>query len=217
MILWVEHRGYHGSMGNDDLSKQIAPALSAEPKSFLLRLARQAAEYAVQGQRMPRPAPDSIPAELRRPGAAFVTVTRNDELRGCVGQVLSHKPLYESVIDAATGAATKDSRFSPISASELPLVHLHLSVLSDPRKLDYAGPQDLLEKLRPGVDGVVLSLGFRMATFLPKVWERMASKVEFMQLLSLKAGLNRNGWEAPEAVVSVYQTQDFEETVTPGN
>jgi AmmeMemoRadiSam system protein A len=128
---------------------------------------------------------------------------------------MTQRPVCESVIEAATSAASRDSRFPPLTQRELPLVQVHLSLLNEPRYLSYSGSEDLLRQLRPGVDGVVLTVGGKMATFLPKVWEQVPSKADFLELLSLKAGLDRDAWRAPGALVSVYQTEDFAEPEAP--
>jgi len=188
--------------------------LSHDAKAFLLALARQTISCSVSAQvlRLPE-ANDRLPDEVRRCGAAFVTLTLAGQLRGCVGQVTAQRPLIESVIDAARGAACRDTRFQPITAEEAPLVQIHLSLLSEPRALHCSRPEDLLDTLRPGLDGVILTLGARMATFLPQVWAHIPSPEEFLDQLSLKAGLNRKAWKAPEAIISVYETENVEEPV----
>lgn len=94
---------------------------------------------------------------------------------------------------------------------EVQRIHIEISVLSLPRPLEFKSPEDLLAKLRPGVDGVVLSVGPGQATYLPQVWKEIPSKEEFLGSLSRKAGLSESAWRSPEAKVETYQVEAFEE------
>ena len=90
-------------------------------------------------------------------------------------------------------------------------MHIEISILTEPKSLVYTGGKDLLNKLRPGVDGVIIKKGFHQSTFLPQVWEQLPDKKEFLNHLCLKAGLSGNAWEKGDLEVSTYQVQAFEE------
>jgi AmmeMemoRadiSam system protein A len=182
---------------------------TSEEKELLLQIARQAIEAALRG-RPPVP-PKELPAHLVEPGASFVTLTINGQLRGCIGALTAYRPLVEDVQGNAVAAALEDPRFPPLTTAELPRVRVELSILSPAEPLDYEGPEDLLRKLQPGVDGVVLERGWNRATFLPQVWEQLPDKEQFLGHLSRKAGLPVNGWRLPDVKVKTYHVEKFTE------
>ena len=132
-------------------------------------------------------------------------------MRGCIGSLVAHRPLIEDVRENAIAAAFRDPRFSPVRAAELPGIVVEVSALTLPEKLDFDGPEDLLHKLRPNVDGVLIERGWNRATFLPQVWEQLPSPEEFLSNLCFKAGLPGNAWRWPDLEVSIYQVEKFEE------
>jgi AmmeMemoRadiSam system protein A len=140
-----------------------------------------------------------------------VTLTIKGALRGCIGHILPHEPLYQAVIDNARSAAINDTRFPALTLEELENVHIEVSVLTKPKALQFDGPKDLLAKLRPNIDGVVLHIGGRMATFLPQVWEQLPDKVEFLNHLSTKAGCAATAWQQPGTTIETYQAEAFHE------
>jgi len=123
-----------------------------------------------------------------------VTLTENGELRGCIGHILPQESLYQAVEDNARNAATRDPRFPPVQPGEAGKIKIEISVLTEPQPLRFSSPEDLLNKLKPDEDGVVLQIGSRGATFLPQVWEQIPDKVEFLNHLSEKAGCAPNDW-----------------------
>lgn len=143
----------------------------------------------------PQAADDSAPW-LREPGACFVTLTRQGELRGCIGTLEAHRPLLTDVRVNAVAAAFHDPRFAPLSMRELDLVEVEVSLLSPMQALDFASEAEALALLRPGIDGVVLSYGSRRSTFLPQVWEQLPDVHAFMAHLKRKAGLPADFWHA---------------------
>jgi AmmeMemoRadiSam system protein A len=184
--------------------------LTGEEGRYLLDLARATIAGAV-GAKPSVPLADPLP-RLLLPGAAFVTLhTRNGDLRGCIGSLEARRPLVEDVRENALAAALRDPRFSPVQAAELPNLVIEVSVLSAPEPLDFAGPDDLLRKLRPHVDGVLIERGRSRATFLPQVWEQLPAPEEFLGNLCYKAGLPPNAWRWPDLKVSTYQVQKFTE------
>ena len=126
---------------------------------------------------------------LEQPGASFITLTKNGELRGCIGSLEPARALAEDVAQNALGAAFRDPRFPPISAEEWPQCRVEVSLLSAPRPIRFADEADLLAQIRPGEDGVILEADGKRATFLPQVWEDVRDRRAFVAQLVRKAGL----------------------------
>lgn len=153
-----------------------------------------------------------IPYEnWKKKGASFVTLERRDngQLRGCIGSIIPYRSLYQDVISNAIAAATKDPRFVPVSLDELPLIRTKVSVLSFPQKLEYENPEDLLNKIKPFEDGLILKLGEYQGTFLPDVWEQLPEKEAFLSNLCMKAGLSPDCWIKYHPEIYVYKTRVF--------
>lgn len=186
-------------------------ALALEEKKLLLHLARQSIELAASGQPLPRLNLDDYSPRLQAPGASFVTLTAAGELRGCIGTLEAHQPLVQDVCEHAAAAAREDYRFTPVDPNEVAHLKIEISRLSAPQPLDYNSPEDLLEQLRPGVDGVVIRDGLRRATFLPQVWEKLPDKEIFMAHLCQKMGVPLDWWRKNRLKVEVYQVEEFHE------
>ncbi len=127
--------------------------------------------------------------QLAQERAAFVTLHKHGQLRGCIGSILPTRPLIEDVMANARAAAFKDPRFTPLSRDELDQIGIEVSVLSVPEPLPYEGVEDLRRKIRPGTDGVIIRLNGRQATFLPSVWEQLPDFDRFFAHLCAKANL----------------------------
>ncbi len=140
----------------------------------------------------------------------FVTLTKEGSLRGCVGRITSDKPLHEILPKMALAAAYEDSRFPPVSEEELDSIEISVSILSEPEELEYESPEELKKELS-SEDGVILKKGMRSATYLPQVWEQISDKERFLQRLSRKAGLGKDGWKDEDVTVSTYQVEKYEE------
>ena len=191
--------------------KMTEDKLTVEEKQILLRLARQALETGVRGQRLLPLAPESIPSRLKEPGASFVTLTTHGNLRGCIGALEPYQPLADDVCEHAVAAALQDYRFPKVRPEELPQIEIEISRLTIPVQLEYSTPEDLLAKLRPGIDGVLLRDGMRRATFLPQVWEKLPDPAEFLDNLCYKMGASTSLWRQKHLDVSVYQVEEFHE------
>jgi MEMO1 family protein len=135
-------------------------------------------------------APDvATPAWLTRAGASFVTLMLQGKLRGCIGSLEAARPIGADVAANALAAAFRDPRFSPLSAAEWPLCCVEVSLLSAPTRVRFADEEELLARLVPGKDGVILEAGSCRATFLPQVWESLPDPRSFLAELKRKAGL----------------------------
>ena len=141
----------------------------------------------------------------------FVTLTINGRLRGCIGNLSSTIPLREGVRKNAVSAAFQDPRFSLLTKEELEKVHIEISILTEPKKLEYSGGDDLVQKLRPDIDGVIIRKGAYQATFLPQVWEQLPQPDDFLSRLCMKAGIPADSWQSEGLEVQIYQVISFEE------
>jgi AmmeMemoRadiSam system protein A len=132
---------------------------------------------------------------LKQQGACFVTLTQQDQLRGCIGTLEAHRSLLDDVKNNATAAAFKDPRFSPLTDEESKLTEIEISLLSAMQALDFSDEQEALAQLQPGIDGVVFESGHYRSTFLPQVWQQLPTTEDFIAHLKRKAGLDANFWD----------------------
>jgi AmmeMemoRadiSam system protein A len=184
--------------------------LTDEDRNCLLKLARSAiAAELIDGFEVRRPARPS--GALEEKSGCFVTLHKDDRLRGCIGTIEAARSLLSAVEENARNAAFRDPRFPPLTADELPAVDIEISVLSVPQELAYGGADDLLEKLQAGTHGVIISSGWHSATFLPQVWDQLPVKTSFLEQLCLKAGLDKNCWKTGATSVKVYTVEHFSE------
>lgn len=148
---------------------------------------------------------------LENEGAAFITLTiKDDQLRGCIGSTVAHRKLYEDVILNAKSAALNDPRFLALSKEEYNQIKVEVSILTDPKVLEYTSVTDLKSKINRGEDGVILKHGSYQATFLPQVWEQLPSFELFFSSLCKKAGMNEQCL-ADKPKILVYQAKKYKE------
>jgi AmmeMemoRadiSam system protein A len=186
--------------------------LTPEEQQTLLRLARDALIHGVKRERLPPLDESSLTPRLLEPGASFVTLTLGGQLRGCIGALEPYQPLAEDVREHAVAAALEDPRFPPVSERELNGIEVEISRLTRPVPLEYKDPNDLLSKLRPHVDGIIMRDGFRRATFLPQVWEKIPDRAEFLDNLCYKMGASPDLWRKKHLEVLTYQVEEFRES-----
>jgi AmmeMemoRadiSam system protein A len=186
-----------------------------ETRKTILKLARDALQIATEKGRLPPIDLSALPEELWETGASFVTLRKNDALRGCIGALEAKLPLAEDIRQHAVAAALYDYRFPAVEAHEVKDICIEVSILTEPKRLEYEDPEDLLQLLRPMIDGVIISDGVRRATFLPQVWERIPSPSLFLSMLCEKASLPSNAWQTQKLQVSIYQVEDIHEGQTP--
>jgi len=185
--------------------------LSEDEGKYLLDLARKTIGNKLSNSKPPHIDPKTLPQKFREKLGTFVTVTIDGNLRGCIGHIIPRETLIEGIRENAINAAFRDPRFSPLTQEEFDEIEIEISVLTLPQELAYTDANDLLAKLRPGVDGVIIKKGYHEATFLPQVWDQLPDKKEFLTHLCLKAGLSPHSWNTEKLVVSTYQVQAFEE------
>lgn len=180
--------------------------ITPEEKKWLMKLAKDAVKAAVEGKKFDPPEPAT--QLLKDKGAAFVTLRKKEQLRGCIGHIIAHMPLYKCVASVARSAALEDPRFSPVSASEYESLHFEISVLTPPE--DVKDPEEIVV----GKDGVIINYGgMYQGVFLPQVpieqgWDR----IEYLDNLCYKAGVMKKGcWKEPQAALRKFQAVVWEE------
>jgi AmmeMemoRadiSam system protein A len=181
--------------------------LTPQDKKDLLSLARQTIRYGLDHQRVPQFADLGVAVgeATKIPRAAFVTLKKQGQLRGCIGDIFPQRPLYKSVMGNAIHAAFGDRRFRPLQAEEFDEIEIEISALTAPR------PAASADEIRIGRDGMVLRKDGRSAVFLPQVAPEQGWDLETtLQHLSVKAGLPADAWKEG-ASFEVFQADVFGE------
>ncbi|MCX5781967.1 MAG: AmmeMemoRadiSam system protein B [Elusimicrobia bacterium] len=178
--------------------------ISEKNQKELLNLARQSIEnYLKNGKRTEFKTDDK---QLLSNSAVFVTLTKNHNLRGCIGTTSAHLPLYKVVSEYAIAAAEEDPRFNPVTEDELKDIKIEISVLSPMQKIQNH------DEIKPNINGVLIKRGLRSGLFLPQVWEQLPSKEEFMnELCWQKAGLEPDAWKKGNVDIYTFTVFAFEE------
>jgi len=186
--------------------RQDREGLSEDSRKRLLGIAREALIDAVNGR---LPSQESVDdPELQGHQGAFVTLTKDGRLRGCIGQFTADRPLYRVVREMAMAASLRDTRFPPVRPSELDDISLEISVLSPMRRVT-----DPMREVELGKHGIYIKRGWQTGTYLPQVaTENNMSKEEFLSSCTAhKAGLPPDAWKDPETEVYVYTAEVFGE------
>jgi len=164
-------------------------SLSLDEKTSLLQIARETLERYVRNNEVYHPETDN-PKFLSKRGA-FVTLKKKGELRGCIGFIEPELPLHQTLVQATIYAASKDTRFPPVSPSELRDIELEISVLTPFKKIDDPREVDV------GKHGLIIAKGNRRGLLLPQVpVENRWSRETFLQQTCQKAGLPRDAWRS---------------------
>ena len=176
-------------------------SLTEEERTELLQLARRSIEEQVREGRSSKPDEAWVDRHpiFRAPRGVFVTLKKKGELRGCIGEITTERPLHEGVRRNAVEAAMHDTRFLPVEESELAEITLSITVLAHPERVEVASPDEYLE-----VQG-------RRSTFLPQVWEQLPDPELFLSRLSVKQGSPPDAWRSPDAVLFRYRAYSFRE------
>jgi AmmeMemoRadiSam system protein A len=197
-------------MSETHISKQ----LTEKQGQFLVRLARETSAkklgLAVAGARSLSATDLADPIYQEKRGT-FVTLKIKKQLRGCIGCLTPSETILAGIQRNAVNAAFNDPRFPVLTAPELDQAEIEISILTTHRKLEYSDDHDLIKKLRPNIDGVIISQGLARATFLPQVWEQLPRPEDFLTQLCLKACLPPDTWRQGDLEVSIYQVQYFHE------
>ncbi|MCU7931188.1 MAG: AmmeMemoRadiSam system protein A [Candidatus Thiodiazotropha sp. (ex Codakia rugifera)] len=145
---------------------------------------------------------------LRAVRASFVTLQIGGNLRGCIGHLEAQMPIVEDVAENAFSAAFRDPRFPSLSTSEFNDLEIHISVLTPAEPLQFDSEEDLISKIRPAIDGLILVDGQHRGTFLPSVWESLPDTRSFLYHLKQKAGLPGEYW-SDSLKIFRYETESF--------
>lgn len=185
--------------------------LSPTERETLLAIARRSIRAGLAEADKGAQDPSALTPALREERPVFVTLTRGDRLRGCIGTLEPVAALARAVADAAFDAAFRDARFPRLQAGELPGTSIEISVLSPMTPVAADSRNDLIARLRAGEDGLCLQDGQHRATFLPKVWEQLPEPEAFLDQLLAKAGLSPGHW-SPSLRVHRYRTLTFSDS-----
>jgi len=180
--------------------------LTLEDRRTLIELTRKTVEALVRKE--PLPEIETVSPNLEMPLGAFVTLKKNDRLRGCIGYTISFQQLYRTVIDAAAGAALRDPRFSRVRLEELPDLTYEVSVLSSFKRIHD------LDEIEIGVHGIMIKQGFHQGLLLPQVGENSGFTPEmFLAQTCRKAGLHPTAWRDPITEIEIFSADVFGEEV----
>ena len=135
------------------------------------------------------PSFEKIPVVFEQPGACFVTLEKHEGLRGCIGSIIAHKTLIDDLVHNAQNSAFSDPRFQPLRQDELDELSIDVSLLSTPEKMEFEDEADLINQIRPFVDGIIIKDKGYQAVYLPSVWEQLPEKSLFLNSLKIKAGM----------------------------
>jgi hypothetical protein len=188
-------------------------SLTQDEKRELLKLARSTIEEYLEKSDFS----DTDPALLEKhsilqiPRGVFVTLKKDGQLRGCIGDIISPNPLHEGVQFCAIRSAFKDSRFSPVTLDELDNVIISISVLEFPSQVKVNNPLEYPSMLRPGKDGIIMVHKGKRSTYLPQVWDDIPNPIEFLSRLCLKQGSPANCWQDSQTILYRYGALEFGE------
>ncbi len=194
--------------------------LSQQEGEFLIHLARNTVKKYLEIGKVPYP-PKDTPKNLFEHCGVFVTINRlvntEKQLRGCIGYPYPTSPLVEAVIDSAINAATEDPRFEPISIDELENVVFEVSVLTPPEPITISNPQEYLNKIKVGEDGLIVERGPYKGLLLPQVPVEWGwCEEEFLCQCCMKAGLPPDTWLSKGTKIYKFRAIIFDETSPNG-
>lgn len=186
---------------------------SQREKEYMLNLARETLVWHLKYNQIPNPKPEELTANLNEKRPCFVTLQKRGQLRGCIGLFEFNRTLFRNIIDRAIAAATQDERFPPVEYDELKDITIEISILTEPQELKFSTPEDLLSKLHPFEDGVILYTPYGNSTYLPQVWEQLPDKEDFLSNLCRKHYAPADYWRTnhKNLRVEVYKAIHFQE------
>lgn len=176
--------------------------LNIEEQKFILRLAEESVKSVVNGEDVL--IPENLPDITREKRGAFVTLNKNEQLRGCIGYIVPIKALYETIIEMAEAASLHDPRFNPVNPHELQEIDVEISVLTIPYNIED------VNKIEVGTHGIIIKKGFSQGLLLPQVateygWDRET----FLRQTCRKAGLSPDAWQEDKTEIQIFSAQVF--------
>lgn len=184
------------------------PEFNPDERAKLHNMARESIRHGLKYKQSLPIEIDEYSSYSQENRASFVTLTKNSQLRGCIGTLEAFQPLVKDVIDHAFAAAFQDPRFPSLQPQELDEIEIKISVLSPPEPMIVKMEVELLQQIRPDIDGLILQDDLYKATFLPSVWEQLPNPEDFIAYLKRKAGLRANYW-SDTLQVWRYTTEEF--------
>ena len=186
--------------------------MNKKDKEYLLKIARRAIQKYFQDEGVFQVEEDELTQSLKEKKGAFVSLWKNNELRGCIGNLESEKPIYQSVIDNCLASALLDPRFTALKSDELNDIKIEISILSELKKLpNFTDHNSFLKYLNKYKPGLLIKKGTYQATFLPQVWEDLNSAELFISHLCEKAGLEKDEWKKMDLEIYQYSAEAFKE------
>ncbi|KXA94614.1 hypothetical protein AKJ65_03915 [candidate division MSBL1 archaeon SCGC-AAA259E19] len=190
--------------------------LNLEEGIDIVKLARQTIEHYLREGKKPEP-PEKTGGVMEENRGVFVTLNRNDELRGCIGRPLPNQTLVDGLMDSAISAATQDPRFPSLTLEELEDITVEVSVLTPPEKIEVEDPKELPKKVKVGRDGLIVEGTGRKGLLLPQVpVDRGWSAEDFLSQTCVKAGLSPDEWITGNVEVEKFSAQVFKEKEPEG-
>ncbi len=176
--------------------------LTSEEKAQLLEIARNVVECLCRREKPVEPVADS--PTLNEPRGAFVTLHKDDKLRGCIGHIRAKKPLIKTVAEMAEAAAFQDPRFPPVTSEELGQLEYEISVLTPLRRISD------IEEIQVGIHGIYMKRGGCSGLLLPQVatewgWDRTT----FLEHTCTKAGLPEDAWKDKRTEIYIFSADVF--------
>jgi len=190
--------------------------LNLDEGKLLVKTARETIESYVKEKKIPTK--KNVPETLKEKRGVFVTLTKNGELRGCIGHPLPGMPLIDALVDASISSATRDPRFPPVKPSELPEIEVEVSVLTKPEVVKVKHPKEYPKCIEVGKHGLIMERDGFAGLLLPQVpveWEW--NEEEFLSHTCMKAGLPPDAWLDERVCVSRFCAQIFKETGPRGD
>ncbi|HZI95659.1 MAG TPA: AmmeMemoRadiSam system protein A [Candidatus Paceibacterota bacterium] len=186
--------------------------MNKENKEYLLKIARRAMQKYFQDEGIFQVEEDELPQSLKGKKGTFVTLWKNNELRGCIGNLESEKSIYQSVIDNCLASALLDPRFTALKSDELNNIKIEISILSELKKFpNFTDHDSFLKYLNKYKPGLLIKKGAYQATFLPQVWEDLNFAELFISHLCEKAGLEKDEWKKMDLEIYQYSAEVFKE------
>ena len=183
--------------------------ISDKSGQYLVELAKESVKHFLEsGEKLE--IPDDHPLELEEKYGVFVTLNKNDDLRGCIGYAEPIETVLQATIDVAIAAAFNDPRFPQVSDEEYPNLDFEVTVLTKPEMIIVAHPDQYFEEIEIGVDGLIIQKGYSRGLLLPQVAVENAFDTEtFLEHTCMKAGISADSWMDESCDVYKFQGQIF--------
>ncbi len=187
--------------------------MTKEEKQYLLEISRRTLEKYFKEKSILVLEEDSLKFPLlKEKRGVFVTLTQNGQLRGCIGNLIADKPVYQAIIENSLASALFDPRFPSLEKEELKDIKIEISVLSELKLLpSFRDINELIKYLEKKKPGLVIKKGANEATFLPQVWEELETAEDFLSQLCLKAGLEPDAWKKLDLIMFEYEVEKVKE------